>query len=558
MKVSKFLLSLLLTLPIFILAIVLYSSTIIGFVVPRPISDIKVSLDNFNYQKNLLVDFDKTNTEKNIFIQIYPFKARSNKIEVYNLNDDICALDEIVFDENGLAKTSLKSLNYGFSEITIKTIDGSYKTTIDINVLDKNKDPNEFLGVSMEYKEKLDNYLIFGDKNHLDVKFKYYPKTAKNDINKQLSFSSNSNIVKVKDNLDGTGVVTLDMVEGINFLSIKANSTNKFVKYYFNTKKGYNYQLETTKELNSLLDQSNNIYLLNNLISTEKIKVRNNSNINGNRFKITFKEDYKENIGVEVKGPSILENLNIEGPLVEKNHQILPLENFVGLYLENNKVDKIVIKNLKVENGRYNIYVKGKAYFDKKWNPANFIISETELVGSLYAGILVDSAEEISLFVNSTNLDLNDIKFKYCSVGILIKNSSSNIAEQSKGFNVININKSQKNKKYSIDIFENWTNVEQSSGLIGKDIFSLLSKEMKNFPDVIHVKNDFSYVNCLIVKYGGIVNKSIVNIEPETNNFLVKKIKKPSISESFLPMVGGTYQFEVYFLLNQFYEYKGE
>ena len=73
----------------------------------------------------------------------------------------------------------------------------------------------------------------------------------------------------------------------------------------------------------------------------------------------------------------------------------------------------------------------------------------------------------------------NDIKFKYCSVGILIKNSGSNISGQSKGYSVININKSQTNKKYSIDIFDNWTNVEQSSGIIGRDIFSLLSKEMK-------------------------------------------------------------------------------
>src|SRR5690606_12750944 len=115
-----------------------------------------MSFDIYDEQGNLLVNYDQGNT---IEINQYP----AHVIE-------ISAPDKFI--ENGLIKLKVKTLNIGFSRLTITTKDGNYKAYSDVIVLDVNADPTEIHGVVLDYN-KTNEDIMFGNKNEIRVGFTY-------------------------------------------------------------------------------------------------------------------------------------------------------------------------------------------------------------------------------------------------------------------------------------------------------------------------------------------------------------------------------------------------
>src|SRR5690554_5750713 len=585
---KKILILFLLSFPIIIFTIVTLTSSVIAYYVPLAVEGIEIingaDIADVDVNKNHKLEF-----------QILPANARNMSFEIIDENGVVIVdynqgeqatynnipthIVEISSDgllvENGLVKLNVKTNNIGFTILTIITKDGNYRVNSDIMVLDKDADPKEIQGVVLDYNKTNENYL-FGNKNVISVGFTYFPKTAINpandqirdEINEALSnnalnldfYSSNGRISDISLTGPGRGVFTIrpsaESFKGIMDLSIDVNG---IVQYDFNINEGYN--IYFASDLFEFRSNGANLYLLDHIDLRETIVFNNGTNLYGNYFKIDHSKlnEYNErndsgkllNVGKKaitfIGNNSGLHQVHIIGAL-DENQQ--PYENIVNVSMDaqGNNDKYMVVNDVIIENGRYNLSVRGKitSLSDEK---TTFDLDKINLIGAFFASLEIDNHSYTATLSWATIANLSRINISYTAIGVLIQNNRN-----SNPGSIVNLI-----EKEGVPAITStsWRNLDDASGALSANNFGYIMSELKSdsYSDVYYKEGKNFYVNPVIMLRGGGRNRSEINYE-EDDQTMQSLIMKERVPKGLIEVgvVGGTHPFVIYLLDPKYYE----
>lgn len=583
---KKILVLFLLSFPIIIFTIVTLTSSVIAYYVPLAVESIEVI-------KGADISDDDVGKMHDLEFQILPVNARNMSFEIRDENDTLIVdynqgqeiqfnnlpshIVEITNDgvivENGLVKLNVETKNIGYTKLTIITKDGNYRVSSDVMVLDKNADPTQIQGVVLEYNKTNENY-VFGNKNSIKVGFTYFPKTAINKsenealvINEQLKLNAQNLVFKairgklsnlsILDN--GLGVITIESnsqnFEGIMRIEVDSVLSNP---YDFNVKNGYNIYNET--QLTSYASIGSNLFLLDHLELNHLIVFRNGTNLYGNYFKIDHSnlKEYTE------KGPegntlhigkkaitfighgSGLHQVHIIGAL-DENQQ--PYENItnVGMDAQGSLDKHMVVQDVIIENGRYNLSVRGKIT-SLSDEPTVFDLDKISLVGAYFASLEIDNHSYTATYSWATIVNLSRVHISYTAIGILVQNNRN-----SNPGSILNL---LKKEGVNAITSTSWRNLDDASGALGANNFGYILNELKSdeYSDVYYKEGKDFYVNPVIMLRGGARNRSTINFEnDDTIDDLIEKRRTPT-GMIEVGLVGGTNPFVIYLLNPEKYE----
>lgn len=586
---KKILILFLLSFPIIIFTIVTLTSTVIAYYVPLAVEAIEV---------NKGADIADTSVNKlhDLEFQILPANARNMSFDIYDENGLLLVnyvqgkpievnnipthVIEVIYDNNfiekGLVKLKLKTQNIGFSRLTITTKDGNYKAYSDVIVLDPNADPTEIQGVVLDYNKTTEHYK-FGNKNEIRVGFTYFPKTAINktgseaeSINEQLR----QNALNLQFNITRAQLRDLAVNEyGRGSFILTPNSTNyegiiklevllnPIVSYEFPVQNGYN--IYTSGQLISYSSLGSNLYIQDHISLNQLVTFRNGTKLYGNYFTIDHSglSEYEEkdsngnllNIGKSaitfIGHNSGLYEVHIKGAL-DENQQ--PYENIVNVTMDaqgdNDKY--MAVKDVIIENGRYNLSVIGK--ITSLDDPQSvFDIDKVELIGAFFASFEIDTHAFTATLSWATRVNLSRLKISYTAIGILIQNNRAS-------------NPGSYLYLYEVDgipaiTSTSWRNLDDATGALSSNNFGYIMSELKSdaYKDVYYKEGKNYYVNPVIMLRGGGRNRSEIFFdEDSTINDLIMKERKPNgVFE--VGLLGGTHPFVIYLMNPERYP-KGE
>lgn len=561
---KKLLILFLLAFPILIFAIINISASIIGWYIPLPVEKIEVSLDNINWSETIDLKVSELNEETNevaVYFRVLPSNARNHQVSTYSSDEFTSEIKDenisIGQDGLGIAKVSLRE--YGYSEITLTTIDGNYEAIIDVSVVNPQDDPNLVKSIVFEYKERLHSNLQFGYLNNIIMDFKYFPKEANKDqVLSQISTQFEGEVVKSEIIGDGLGSFELKFA---NFEKVQTftatTSENRSSHFKFNVNEGYNLKRHSLSDLNTFTKSGNSVYQLEEIDLKATLNISNGTKYYGNNYKITHKE-ILTGVAVNVTGNlTSLDSVHIMGPLLNEDGQIIPSSSVVNLKMSGSiTAREQKLTNSVIENGRYNLVVDGKSVSDNgNYLPTVFEISNTKFIGALMAGLNIDNQKEGALMINSTHVKVSNLTFEWAGVGILMQNSQA--SDGQKGYSILTVfEKTQNDLVNSIDTSNNWRNLDEASGLLKEQNVLGLLDELKTYENAIKKVGKYYYVSATIMIRGGATNYSRVELDPKTYQDLIIEKRTPSTMEAMHPAVGGRFPFTVY-LLNPIY-YKGE
>ncbi|MBG0763011.1 hypothetical protein IY230_05275 [Acholeplasma laidlawii] len=585
---KKILILFLLSFPIIIFTIVTLTSSVIAYYVPLAVEGIEM------IEGSDIADND-VGTTHNLEFQILPANARNMSFEIRdendylivdynqgetivynNLPDHIIEISgETLFIQNGRVNLNVKTNNIGFTRLTIITKDGNYRINSDIMVLDSNADPTEIQGVVLDYNKTNEDYL-FGNKNEIVVGFTYFPKRAINAssedetlINealrenaKILQFNSTrgrlSNL-KISDTDYGRGEITIasnsQTFEGMMTIEILIN---KLVKYEFNVKNGYNIYNEDDLFANN--STGANLFLLNHIKLNKTIVFRNGTNLYGNYFQIDHSNllEYNErdengkvlNVGKKaitfIGHNSGLHQVHIIGAL-DENQQ--PYENIVnvGMDAQGTNDKYMVVNDVIIENGRYNLSVRGKIN-SLEDDMTLFDLDKINLIGAYFASLEIDNHQHTATYSWATEVNISRLNIGYTAIGVLVQNNrNSNPGSK--------INLIEKEGIQAITS-TSWRNLDDATGALSANNFGYIMNELKSeqYSDVYYKEGKNYYVNPVIMLRGGGRNRSEINFENDsTIDDLIMKERVPK-GMIEVGIVGGTHPFVIYLLNPKYYK----
>ncbi len=576
---KKILILFLLSFPIIIFTIVTLTSTVIAYYVP-------LSVEGIEIRKGADIADQAVNQYHDLEFQILPANARNmsfeildergnllinydqgQPIEVNNIPTHVIEFEvSDNFIENGLVKVKVRTLNIGFSRLTITTKDGKYQTFSDVMVLDPSADPTKIQGVVLDYN-KTNEEIKFGNKNQIQVGFTYFPKTAINKsvdeallINEALkeeALNLNFSIERGKyTNLQvseyGRGSFILETnspnYEGtIHFEIITPTVTHDFIVL-----NGYNIYNEAQLSLYSSNGYS--LFLQTHIELNNLITFRNGTRLYGNYYTIDHSglAQYKDkdangqlkHIGLSaltfIGNNSGLYQIHIKGALDESNQ---PYENIINvtMYAQDASDKLMEVKDVIIENGRYNLSVAGRIYHVDD-EPTLFEIDQVELIGAFFASMEVDSYPFSATLTWATEVNISRLRMSYTAIGLLIQNNRNNNPG-----NIINLIQVDDVKAITST---SWRNLDDATGALSSNNFGYLIQELKSdqYKDVYYKEGKDFYVNPVIMLRGGGRNRSIINFDNDsTINDLILKERKPSgVFE--VGLLGGTHPFMIYLL----------
>lgn len=579
---KKILILFLLIFPLLIFAIVNIAATVISYYLTLPVERVETVEGSYIHTTEL-------NSTSKFSFRIVPTEARNLSFTIYNDEDDILVEydgenppqinfigdDSIIslsipetegYYNNGVFSFAVTTKNFGLTQLTIVTEDGKYEAKSDIFVQSPSSDPSEIQGIVLDYQDRHQDF-EFGINNDILVYYTYFPKMAvnigdaelENQINETLRDNAGNIDFAITNNLE---VLSNEIIEnGRGVLNVKLNSVGesnlnslnliKNGSFKFNGNSGYNIYSEDQLRLHG---SDNNTYLMKEVFLSEWL-VLSNVNLNGNGYKInhTNLSYYTETTSdgnirytgrhvVEILSGGRLTNVHLIGPL---SSAMVPHENISNLLLRadsnSNNDNAFNLENVTLENGRYNISVIGKSTAPTTpYIPTTFNFNNLTLIGSAFAALEVNNSSEGGIFINSTRLNLSNIKISYTAVGILLQNSSNQ-----RGYAELNFISNNGNPSV---VSDSWRNLDDASGALSTNNFGHILQELKSYSDVIHQDGDDYYVNPLIMIRGGTPNHSIINFtnDDQLLNMLIDKVRNPNLIESAHPAIGGTAPFTVY------------
>lgn len=586
---KKILILFLLSFPILIFTIVTLTSSVISYYVPLAVEGIEM-IEGGD------ISDDKINKDHNLSFQIYPKNARDMSFKIrdennvlivdydqdegfqFNNNEDNIVIlesgEQVVKD--GYVSLNVKTNNIGFTRLTIMTRDGNFQLFSDVMVIDNTLDPSEIQGVVLDYNS-INKEFLFGNKNAIDVGFTYFPKTAINisdeDLRQQINEQLKANALKLEfesvrgktSNLViesyGRGKITIEpysnTYEGVMSLSIE---TEKVSSFDFNLTNGYNVVRE--EELFQYKDLGTNLFILNHISLNNLITFNNGTSLYGNNFQIDHSnlKEYKEtddngkimHVGKKaitmVGHNSGLYDIHIIGAL-DSNNQ--PYENITNVQMDAaGSNDKLMnVNNVIIENGRYNLSVRGKV-ISMKDDPTVFNLDQINLVGAYLASFEIDNHSYALTDALSTTVNLSRMHISYTAIGILIQNNRN--SNPSSHLNLI--------EKAGVNalISTSWRNLDDASGALSNENFGYILSELKSdeYKDIYYKQGKDYYVNPVIMLRGGGKNRSTINFEQDSSlDLLIKKERKPK-GMIEVGVVGGTHPFILYMLNPSEYERK--
>ncbi|HHW79719.1 MAG TPA: hypothetical protein GX742_02825 [Acholeplasmataceae bacterium] len=583
---KKILILFLLSFPIIIFTIVTLTSSVIAYYVPLAVEGIEM-IEGSDIADN------QVNVGHNLEFQILPANARNMSFEIRDENDTLIVdynqgetivynnlpdhiieiSGETLFIQNGRVNLNVKTNNIGFTRLTIITKDGNYRINSDIMVLDSNADPTEIQGVVLDYNKTNEDYL-FGNQNEIVVGFTYFPKRAINASSEDetlinealrenaenLEFSSTRGRLSNLNITDyGRGEITIasnsQTFEGIMTIEILIN---KLVKYEFNVKNGYNIYNEDDLFANN--STGANLFLLNHIKLNETIVFRNGTNLYGNYFQIDHSKlsEYNErdengkvlNVGKKaitfIGHNSGLHQVHIIGAL-DENQQ--PYENIVnvGMDAQGTNDKYMVVNDVIIENGRYNLSVRGKIN-SLEDEMTLFDLDKINLIGAYFASLEIDNHQHTATYSWATEVNISRLNIGYTAIGVLVQNNrNSNPGSK--------INLIEKEGIQAITS-TSWRNLDDATGALSANNFGYIMNELKSeqYSDVYYKEGKNYYVNPVIMLRGGGRNRSEINFENDsTIDDLIMKERVPK-GMIEVGIVGGTHPFVIYLLNPKYYK----
>lgn len=586
---KKILILFLLSFPIIIFTIVTLTSSVIAYYVPLAVEGIEI-ISGEDIADN------ETNQTHELKFQILPANARDmsfaiidelgNTIVDYNQGEEVLYNNlpthiieishEGLLVENGLVDLSVKTNNIGYTRLTIVTKDGNHRTNSDIMVLDKNADPKEIQGVVLDYNKTNEDY-IFGNQNSIEIGFTYFPKQAINPINDEIKNEINNALSNNALDLDFKSLngrlSTIEITElGRGKISIRPSLNNfigemtidilldELISYTFNVNDGYNIYKQEDLFHNS--SNGDNLYLLNHIELTNIITFRNGVNLYGNNFQIDhsglseYTEKNTDGKLLHIGRPAIsfignnsgLHNIHIVGAL-DENMQ--PYENIVNVRMDaqNNSDKYMQVHDVIIENGRYNLSVKGKMESILETNPSIFDLDDIQLIGAYFASLEIDSNPHGATNGYATEVNLSRLHISYTAIGVLIQNNRG-----SSPGNILNLVEENNVKAITST---SWRNLDDATGALSANNFGYIMNELKtdSYSDVYFKEGKNFYVNPVIMLRGGGINISKVNYieDDQTMNDLIEKVRVPK-GMIEMGVVGGSYPFVIYLLDPKLYK----
>lgn len=583
---KKILILFLLSFPIIIFTIVTLTSSVIAYYVPLAVEGIEM------IEGSDIADND-VGTTHNLEFQILPANARNMSFEIRDENDTLIVdyhqgetivynnspdhiieiSGETLFIQNGRVNLNVKTNNIGFTRLTIITKDGNYRINSDIMVLDSNADPTEIQGVVLDYNKTNEDYL-FGNQNEIVVGFTYFPKRAINAssedetlINEALRENAeNLEFISTRGRLSnlnitdyGRGEITIasnsQTFEGMMTIEILIN---KLVKYEFNVKNGYNIYNEDDLFANN--STGANLFLLNHIKLNETIVFRNGTNLYGNYFQIDHSNllEYNErdengnvlNVGKKaitfIGHNSGLHQVHIIGAL-DENQQ--PYENIVnvGMDAQGTNDKYMVVNDVIIENGRYNLSVRGKIN-SLEDEMTLFDLDKINLIGAYFASLEIDNHQHTATYSWATEVNISRLNIGYTAIGVLVQNNrNSNPGSK--------VNLIEKEGIQAITS-TSWRNLDDATGALSANNFGYIMNELKSeqYSDVYYKEGKNYYVNPVIMLRGGGRNRSEINFENDST--IDDLIMKERIPKGMIEVgiVGGTHPFVIYLLNPKYYK----
>ncbi len=588
----------LLTFPILIFAIVTFTSTIIAYYVPIPVSSVQMiegedimadkigdvydlkfqinpvgSRNNsfwiYDDEGNLVMDYDDRYIEPNI---------DKNPNQIFTLET---AKDDNYFINRGLISLKLKIENFGFAKLTVVSKDGLYEAYSDIYVADPNLPPASIQGVVLDYTNIHKDYQ-FGTSGHVKVGYTYYPKQAFNNlseaeqaqINAELLINADAlydnnfvfnNIIKRGHEVfgNGRGELTLELQPNAQ-LSTKDLAKN--ASFSFNVNQDgvniYTYQALRNDNNRTL---GKRLYLLDHIVLEDFIVFTNGTKIYGNGFKLDHSklphyEDRNEDGSLRYIGRYAIEfngnnsglyNTHVIGPLDEHSQ---PYENIinVGLIAKSNRDRYMEAVGNIIENGRMNISIEGFATTEEGVTDrsTHFKLVENRLIGAYLASIEVDNYPPDFSLHESTYLEIHSTTISYTAIGLVIQNTR-------RGGGISKIELHSTIDKPAISSLT-WRNLDDASGALNMANFGYILRELKSdqYADVYHKEGKNYFVNAIIMVRGGRLNLGQIEFVGDESfvNSLIKKQRIPNFIEAMHPSIGGTSPFIIYLLDPQNYE----
>lgn len=595
---KKILIMFLLTFPILIFAIVTFTSTIIAYYVPIPVTSVSM-VEGEDIMANALQQV------YDLSFQINPEGSRNNSFQIYDdegrlvmdyddgtINPVIypypnqifsldVSTDDSYFIKKGLISLKVTIENYGFTRLTIVTKDGHYEAYSDIYVADPSLPPATIQGVVLDYTSIHDAY-EFGTVGLVKVGYTYYPKQAfhhlseaeQATINEQLLINAEAlyddhfvfhNIIKRGHEVFGNGRGEL-LIELQPNARIQTKNLAKNASYHFNVNQDgvniYNYT-ELNKETNRTLGKS--LYLLDHIMLEDFITFTNGTKIYGNGFKLDHSElpqydertedgklKYNGRYAIEFNGNnSGLYNTHVIGPL-DENKQ--PFENIINVgFIAKNNTDRYMeaIGNI-IENGRMNISLEGRAHtgIDIEDRATHFVLKDNQLIGAYLSSIEIDSYPPDQSLHKATHVEIEGLTISYTAIGIAIQNTR-------RGGGASELVLHSTPDKPAIRSLT-WRNLDDASGALNMANFGYILRELKGdeYKDVYHQDGKNFYVNAVIMIRGGRLNLGKITFTGDETfeRDLIAKIREPNFLEAMHPSIGGVHPFTIYLLNPEHYE----
>ncbi|WP_162151126.1 hypothetical protein [Haploplasma modicum] len=592
---KKILIMFLLSFPLLIFAIVTFSSTVIGYYIPLAVSSVSFDLNKENENISSLnyrnINISKLEEDVEIKFTIEPGNARNLGFDLYDedgfkyleysgsgspviYNDEVNIIEVGLYDNKdfingGIITFKIRSKQYGFVQLNVITKDGKHSDLCDIYIADESIPKDEIQGVVFDFTKVHSNYK-FGSSNEIELGFTYFPKTVLSDDEKlkeslkqnasNIDFGLKNGLIKdvtIDESVDGRGKLIIQINEKAE---ISTRGLIKNSSYSFNVFEGYN--IHNENELKRYENITGNLYILRNIYLSNQIVFRNGVKLYGNNLQINhsnlalYEKDDEGKLpkigayAIEFNGNnSGLYDTHIIGRL-DENFQ--PYENIinVGMIARSSKDRKMEMKNNIIENGRFNVSIKGFSDTNKRGieSATVFEIDNNQLIGSFLAALEVE-ANKIEFYDDYTVVaNISKLKISYTAIGIVLQN-----AYGGDGLGQINLNEKDGVQAITSD---SWRNLDDATGALSSNNFGYILKELKSdeFKDVQYREGRDYYVNPVIMIRGGRPNYNTVNFNcKDSTEQLIRKIRRPNLVEAMHPSIGGSSPFIIYLLDKDYY-----
>ena len=577
---KKILTLLLLIFPILIFAILNVSATLVAWMVPQPAEKVEVASDGVHFDEKKYVSYSKVEPDLvyEMNYKVGPQGSRDKEVEAFASDESLVQIINVgTANDEGIGKISYKILNYGFSEITVKSKDGGYKANMFITVKDNTLSKKHLQGAVFEFNQLSDGMLQFGYNNDVIIDFRYYPESLnKEDLIKDGKSYEMSEFATIIEAENGIGRIRIDLSlynskypEKTTYdLYFKRDANNDNgdkkaklnVQFEMNINPGINLRYYPKKKIGTESFKQQNqimktylkgdlpVYQLDDILIEEQLVISNDVLLYGNHKTLKISRDFTHGNAIYVTDNASLEAVHVQGALKEDKNQRIPYEGLNNVYMQaTEKTRKMSIKNSVIEAGRYNVVLKGKSYEEGSLlKPTLFEIYDVKFNAALVAAINVDNAKEDGYKINSTDVRVKNLSFEWASAGIILQNGSG-----LRGWAKLTVLEKDRNDiTSSLDMTNNWRNLEEAYGVLKAFNATDVVKDMiKAYPDAFAYEKPYYYVAMLIVKRGGGDNQSQVIIE---DNYLKDNvrmaIKVPSSIEALHEKIGGRAPFEFYCL----------